>query len=59
MISRWIATIVMTAALVPGVGRGEVAGKWVAELTSPTLLEPSYPCRACADGRCSKRRVGH
>src|SRR4029077_5709209 len=25
-----------------GVGRGEVAGKWVAELTSPTLLEPAY-----------------
>src|ERR1700683_603920 len=42
MISRWIATIVVTAALVPGVGRGEVAGKWVAELTSPTLLEPAY-----------------
>jgi acetamidase/formamidase len=42
MLSRWIATIVVTAALVPGVGRGEVAGKWVAELTSPTLLEPAY-----------------
>jgi acetamidase/formamidase len=26
----------------PGVSRGEVAGKWVAELTSPTLLEPAY-----------------
>src|SRR5580698_5793332 len=42
MLSRWIATIVLTAALVPGIGRGEVAGKWVAELTSPTLLEPAY-----------------
>src|SRR3984885_5488203 len=42
MLSRWIATIVVTATLVPGVGRGEVAGKWVAELTSPTLLEPAY-----------------
>lgn len=42
MLSRWIATIVMTAALVPAVGRGEVAGKWVAELTSPTILEPAY-----------------
>ena len=42
MLSRWIATTVMTAALVPGVGRGEVAGKWVAELTSATLLEPAY-----------------
>src|SRR4051812_18879798 len=42
MLSRWFATIVVTAALVPGVGRGEVAGKWVAELTSPTLLEPAY-----------------
>src|SRR5580700_7639217 len=42
MFSRWFATIVVTAALVPGVGRGEVAGKWVAELTSPMLLEPAY-----------------
>src|SRR3984957_17034610 len=42
MLSRWIATIVVSAALVPGVGRSEVAGKWVAELTSPTLLEPAY-----------------
>ena len=42
MLSRWFATIVMTAALVPGVGRGEVAGKWVAKLTGPTLLEPAY-----------------
>jgi len=42
MRSRWIATIVMTAALMPGVVRGEVAGKWVAEVTSPTLLEPAY-----------------
>ena len=42
MLSRWIVTIVVTAALMPGVSRGEVAGKWVAELTSPTLLEPAY-----------------
>ena len=42
MLSRWFATIVVTAAMVPGVGRGEVAGKWVAELTSPALLEPAY-----------------
>jgi amidase len=42
MLSRWFATIVATAALVPGVGLAEVAGKWVAELTSPTLLEPAY-----------------
>ena len=42
MLSRWFTTLVVTAALVPGVGRGEVAGKWVAELTSPTLLEPAY-----------------
>jgi amidase len=42
MLSRWFATIVVTAALVPCVGRAEVAGKWVAELTSPTLLEPAY-----------------
>jgi len=42
MRSRWFATIVVTAALVPIVGRGEVAGKWVAELTSPALLEPAY-----------------
>src|SRR5215831_20395230 len=42
MLSRWFATIVVTAALVPSVGRGEVAGKWVAELTSPALLEPAY-----------------
>ncbi len=42
MLSRWFATIVATAALVPCVGRAEVAGKWVAELTSPTLLEPVY-----------------
>src|SRR5215469_15138007 len=42
VLSRWIATTVVTAALVPGVGRGEVAGKWVAELTSATLLEPAY-----------------
>jgi acetamidase/formamidase len=42
MLLRWFATIVVTAALVPGVGRGEVAGKWVAELTSPALLEPAY-----------------
>jgi acetamidase/formamidase len=42
MLSRWFATILMTAALVPGVCRGEVAGKWVAELTSPMLLEPAY-----------------
>src|ERR1700728_841786 len=42
MLSRWIVTIVLTAALMPGVSRGEVAGKWVAELTSPTLLEPAY-----------------
>ena len=39
---RWFATIAVTAALVPGVSRGEVAGKWVAELTSPALLEPAY-----------------
>ncbi len=41
MLSRWIATIVATAALVPGVAYAQVgaqvAGKWVAELTSPTL----------------------
>ena len=42
MLSRWFTTIVVTAALAPSVGRGEVAGKWVAELTSPTLLEPAY-----------------
>ena len=42
MRSRWIVTIVGTVALMPGVGRGEVAGKWVAELTTPTLLEPVY-----------------
>ncbi len=46
MLSRWIVTIVATAALVPSVGRAQVgaqvAGKWVAELTSPTLLEPAY-----------------
>jgi len=42
MLSRWIVTIVVTVALMPGVGRGEVAGKWVAELTTPTLLEPVY-----------------
>ena len=43
MLSRWIATIVVTAALVPGYQpqwRG--GGKWVAELTSPTLLETVY-----------------
>jgi hypothetical protein len=33
---------VVTAALAPSVGRGEVVGRWVAELTSPTLLEPEY-----------------
>jgi hypothetical protein len=38
MLSRLFATIVVTAALAPSFGRGEVAGKWVAELTSPTLL---------------------
>jgi len=42
MLSRWIVTSVVTAALMPCVGLGEVAGKWVAELTSPTLLEPVY-----------------
>src|ERR1700749_4606258 len=42
MLSRWIATIVVIAAFMPCVGRSEVAGKWVAELTSPTLLEPAY-----------------
>ena len=42
MLSRWIATIVVTAAVLPGAGRAEVAGKWVAELTSPVLLEPAY-----------------
>ena len=42
MLSRWFVTIVVTAALMPVVGRCEVAGKWVAELTSPTLLEPVY-----------------
>lgn len=41
MFSRWFATIVVAAALVPA-GRGEVTGKWVAELTSSTLLEPAY-----------------
>src|SRR5215472_3845889 len=39
---RWIGMVVVTAAVLPCVGRGEVAGKWVAELTSPTLLEPAY-----------------
>ena len=42
VLTRWIATTVVTAAHLPGVGRGEVAGKWVAELTSATLLEPAY-----------------
>src|SRR5215472_3964804 len=42
MLLRWIGTIVVAAAVVPGAGRGEVAGKWVAELTSPALLEPAY-----------------
>ena len=42
MRSLWIATIVLTAALMPSVAGAEVAGKWVAELTSPTLLEPAY-----------------
>jgi amidase len=42
MLSRCFAAIVVSAALVPCVGQAEVAGKWVAELTSPTLLEPAY-----------------
>ena len=42
MLSRCFATIIVASALVPCAGRGEVAGKWVAELTSSTLLEPAY-----------------
>ena len=42
MLSRCFATIMAAAALVPGVVRAEVAGKWVAEITSSTLLEPAY-----------------
>jgi len=42
MLPRWIATIVITAALLPCVCRAEVAGKWVAEITSLNLLEPAY-----------------
>jgi acetamidase/formamidase len=42
MFLRCFATIMAAAALVPSVGRAEVAGKWVAEITSPTLLEPAY-----------------
>ena len=42
VLSRWIVTIVVAAAVVPGTGRAEVAGKWIAELTSPMLLEPAY-----------------
>jgi amidase len=42
MLSRWCTTIIVTTALLPAIGRSEVAGKWVAELTSPALLEPAY-----------------
>lgn len=42
MLSRCFATIVVAAVLMPCVGRAEVAGKWVAEMTSPALLEPAY-----------------
>jgi acetamidase/formamidase len=39
---RRFATILVAAIFVPCAVRGEVAGKWVAELTSSTLLEPAY-----------------
>jgi acetamidase/formamidase len=42
MLSRAVRTFLLAAALVPCAGRAEVAGKWVAELTSSTLLEPVY-----------------
>ena len=42
MLLRCFVTMMVAAALVPCVGRAEVAGKWVAELTSSTLLEPAY-----------------
>ncbi len=42
MLLRCFATIMVAATLVPCAGRAEVAGKWVAELTSSTLLEPAY-----------------
>jgi acetamidase/formamidase len=38
---RSIATLALFLALT-GLSRAEVAGKWVAELTSPNLLEPAY-----------------
>lgn len=42
MLLRWFAKITVAAILVPCIGHAEVAGKWVAELTSSTLLEPAY-----------------
>jgi len=41
---RWMAVIVMAgAAIMPRVATAaDVAGKWVAEISSPTLLEPVY-----------------
>jgi acetamidase/formamidase len=42
MLSRCFSTILLASALMPCVVRGDVTGKWVAELTGSTLLEPAY-----------------
>ena len=40
---RRMAVVLMAgAAILPYVATAEVAGKWVAEISSPTLLEPAY-----------------
>ncbi len=40
---RWMAVMVMTGiSTLPCVESAEVAGKWVAEVSSPVLLEPVY-----------------
>src|SRR5258708_21816189 len=40
---RWMAVLVMTwISTLPCMASAEVAGKWVAEISSPVLLEPVY-----------------
>jgi amidase len=40
---RWMAVVVIAgAAIMPFGATAQVAGKWVAEISSPMLLEPAY-----------------